>query len=499
MTTIADRAAVVAADLSPTDKIPVHRTGQPGGNSLTLANFAQYLNGSVAIATNNPVANMVGDGVTDNYAIWNTLIAAYTNIFIPSGDYLFSQPMAIPAFRTVLGAGHDVLVSNGGTLIRGTAGQACAIKIDPGQDTQVNLGNLCIVGAADSGLKTGSAGGCASSFIHDIRVAGTFDIGFEFGLTFGCTLQNLYVIGSAVIADACFVAAADFNANVCNNWYASNICPINLRIEGNGHGNTFNAMTLQGGTIGLYLKKGYALTFNGLYSEACTKGVEIGSVGDSVVAVTFNSCIFDSSAAGIACVDIVAGTTIVFNSPKFEIFNSYTQVTVTPTGGGGSGALLRARVKADGTIHSVHVVRPGTGYTSAPSIGFSGGGGSGATATSSVGSGGITGVTVTGAGSGYSSNGKPIATIRYRDAFAVTLIAPNSNDGGGATYATVLRDASASSNARITILNSGSGRNSAGSFDADMRGAQGYGYQHYIEERDSSGTMVQWSYVPPAV
>ena len=43
MTTIWDRTAAVAADLAATDKIPVHRTGQPGGNSIVLSEFGAYL------------------------------------------------------------------------------------------------------------------------------------------------------------------------------------------------------------------------------------------------------------------------------------------------------------------------------------------------------------------------------------------------------------------------------------------------------------------------
>jgi len=499
MTTIQDRAAVVAADLSPTDKIPVHRTGQPGGNSITLANFSQYLNGSVAIATNNPVANMVGDGVTDNLSIWNTLAAAYTNIFIPAGDYLFSGPMEIPIRHTVLGAGHHTLAANGGTLIRGTSGQTCVIHINTGGDTEVNFGNVCIVGAADVGLLTGDSADCVESYIHDIRIAGTFNIGFSFRLTFGCHLRNLFVVGSATIADACFVTKGAFNANTCDNWYTSNTCPVNFRIEDDGNGDTFNNMTAQGGDIGLYLKKGHSLTFNGFYSEACEKSVEIGVAGDTVTGITFNSGLFSGSAAGIACVDIVDARNIVFNAPKFELFNSYADVTVTPSGGGGSGAVLRARVNATGEVHSVIIVRPGTGYTSAPSIGFSGSG-SGATATSGVGGGAITSVTVTAPGSGYTSNGACIASVRYHNCGRVVLIAPSTNEAATnpASYSTILRTSGAASSSRVTIVSGVSSRNVTTAATSDMRGAQGYGYQHYVEELDSTGTEVRWSYVPPA-
>lgn len=54
-------------------------------------------------------------------------------------------------------------------------------------------------------------------------------------------------------------------------------------------------------------------------------------------------------------------------------------------------------------VLGVTVVSPGTGYTSAPTVTFSGGGGSGAAATATVANGRITGFTVTNGGSGYSS------------------------------------------------------------------------------------------------
>lgn len=63
----------------------------------------------------------------------------------------------------------------------------------------------------------------------------------------------------------------------------------------------------------------------------------------------------------------------------------YTSVpTVAFSGGGGSGAVATAVLSA-GTVVSVNVTDPGTGYTSAPTVAITGGGGSGATATSTVG------------------------------------------------------------------------------------------------------------------
>ena len=57
-----------------------------------------------------------------------------------------------------------------------------------------------------------------------------------------------------------------------------------------------------------------------------------------------------------------------------------TAPTVTFSGGGGSGAAATAYI-AGGAVIAVVMTNEGSGYTSAPTIGFTGGGGSGATAT----------------------------------------------------------------------------------------------------------------------
>jgi len=58
--------------------------------------------------------------------------------------------------------------------------------------------------------------------------------------------------------------------------------------------------------------------------------------------------------------------------------------TVSFSGGGGSSAAATATIDSDGKVNGVAVTNQGTGYTSAPTVAFSGGGGSGATATAST-------------------------------------------------------------------------------------------------------------------
>ena len=71
-----------------------------------------------------------------------------------------------------------------------------------------------------------------------------------------------------------------------------------------------------------------------------------------------------------------------------NVGNGGTGYTSAPTvafsGGGGSGAVATATIDSEGRVNGVAVTNRGTGYTSAPTVSFSGGGGSGATATATT-------------------------------------------------------------------------------------------------------------------
>lgn len=58
--------------------------------------------------------------------------------------------------------------------------------------------------------------------------------------------------------------------------------------------------------------------------------------------------------------------------------------TVVFTGGGGAGAAATATINADGEVNGVAVTDSGTGYTGKPTVSFTGGSGSGAIATASI-------------------------------------------------------------------------------------------------------------------
>jgi hypothetical protein len=72
---------------------------------------------------------------------------------------------------------------------------------------------------------------------------------------------------------------------------------------------------------------------------------------------------------GVASITVTSGGSGYTSAP-----------TVSFTGGGGTGAVATTWV-AGGQVTSVEVTNPGSGYTSAPTVNFTGGGGGGATAT----------------------------------------------------------------------------------------------------------------------
>ena len=107
-------------------------------------------------------------------------------------------------------------------------------------------------------------------------------------------------------------------------------------------------------------------------------------------------------------------------SPVTGVFTTlsgigYTSApTVSFSGGGGTGAAATASLTsapgwvyngsvAIGVVSAITVNTGGSGYTTAPTVSFSGGGGSGATATATISGGAVTGFTITNCGSGYTA------------------------------------------------------------------------------------------------
>jgi len=92
----------------------------------------------------------------------------------------------------------------------------------------------------------------------------------------------------------------------------------------------------------------------------------------------------------------VSGGTVSTNTIEYA---------ATYAAGDGTGAITEAGIfdTIGSKVDDIAVSAGGTGYTSAPTVTFTGGGGTGATATATVSGGVVTAVTVTGVGSGYTS------------------------------------------------------------------------------------------------
>ena len=111
---------------------------------------------------------------------------------------------------------------------------------------------------------------------------------------------------------------------------------------------------------------------------------------DTYARIQDTSLTFSSPVKGIASLALTAGGTGYSSVP-----------TVGFTGGGGSGAAATAIIS--GVVSSLALGQGGTGYGTGTTVSITGGGGSGATATATVSGGAVTSLTLTNPGSGYTS------------------------------------------------------------------------------------------------
>lgn len=160
--------------------------------------------------------------------------------------------------------------------------------------------------------------------------------------------------------------------------------------------------------------------------------------------------------------------------------SGYTSApTIAFTGGAGSGAAATATITKG--VFSFTSLVGGTGYTVAPTISFTGGAGTGAAATATVAAGIITAINVTSNGSGYTSaptvvitpvsggSGASATAVLSGYVNAITLTAPGTAytsaptigfSGGAGTGASATAVISGAVNS-LTIVNGGSGYTSA--------------------------------------
>jgi hypothetical protein len=154
---------------------------------------------------------------------------------------------------------------------------------------------------------------------------------------------------------------------------------------------THNAATADGGGISMENAPGstpWTLTVNNSvisFNSAGDAGGGIDTDGKGKVFINAGTVIADNTTlnqgAGI-WLDAITGAVDTLTLTNGGA--GYTSApTVVFTGGGGSGAVANATISG-GTVTALTIINSGTGYTSAPTVTLIGGGGTGATATATV-------------------------------------------------------------------------------------------------------------------
>jgi uncharacterized repeat protein (TIGR01451 family) len=104
---------------------------------------------------------------------------------------------------------------------------------------------------------------------------------------------------------------------------------------------------------------------------------------------------------------------------------------------------------ATNTITTVNVTNGGSGYVTAPSVSFTGGGGSGAAGTAIISGGAVIGVTMTNGGTGYTT--APTVVFGGGTAAATAQLTPVAVSGGGAILTFNIGTLAAGTSSSITI------------------------------------------------
>ena len=185
----------------------------------------------------------------------------------------------------------------------------------------------------------------------------------------------------------------------------------------------------------------------------CPAGIKVGSDTNIYVASARTNRILQYSADGSVVAIFADGAGIenpqgIAFSPAFDYLYVANQgrnnilripVTVSPTGG----------------VALLAVTTPGSGYTSVPNVGFSGGGGSGAAATALLAATGLDTVTVGTAGSGYTA--PPFVTAVGGGGSGATFLATLTGIPGGIASITTTNPGSDYTSAPTLSITGGGG------------------------------------------
>ncbi|MBI5768012.1 MAG: PD40 domain-containing protein [Verrucomicrobia bacterium] len=218
----------------------------------------------------------------------------------------------------------------------------------------------------------------------------------------------------------------------------------------NGAATTLNDYNGGTGHIGLTLTSTTATSIV-LGSQSVTiPSITAGSTGSVTVSFTVPTSYsqagtyFASAKFGFAPGSTATGTATLSAAVTEVVLTAfgsgYTSApTVSFTGGGGGSGAAGTAIVANGAVIAVHLTAAGSGYTSAPTVSFTGGGGSGATATAQI-VGSVASIAVAGAGSGYGNT--PDILI-------------SGGAGGSGAAASLSRNAATTGVGTVTVTNAG--------------------------------------------
>jgi len=189
--------------------------------------------------------------------------------------------------------------------------------------------------------------------------------------------DNLALTGALTIAINDEVVQETHNLVVASgkNWVADRMKGANSAMSHMAIGTGTTAAAAANTALVTELERNALTVAGGTVTANAIAYATTFDAGDGTGAIT-EAGLFDTVGSKVDDIAVSAGGSGYTSAP-----------TVTFTGGAGSGATATA-VVSGGEVTSVTVTAGGTNYTSAPTIGFTGGGGSSAAASASMKEGG---------------------------------------------------------------------------------------------------------------
>lgn len=458
------------------------------------------------------------DGATINAALSSDLSAQLEC----NSRYYTNVTIEVAKDASFTGCGVNTLITGVGTIA------GAIVQVSPVSSSVSNVGTYQLVGnfqitggtatnAVMAGSSTQDYGPFIGVHLFNIWVSGgTYTDTFWFNTFFNNEVDNLIANESYTVSDSCFHFDGAVNANTFNTLLANCGAPYgfymqNTKETSGSTGNTFNALTAEGGCpglgssatcAGLYVGAGFeAATFNGFYSENVLHPVVLGNEADNqtCTTITFNSPIVGGPASvqsnQVALVDIDDCASVTFVSPRFLVYPIGSAAPLTFSGGGCSSEPAGVAIpNPSGVIRAVTLTYPGAGCTSAPTVTI-GGSGTGASISATEAGGVVTAITLTSGGTGYSLSTGAIVPVVYND-YGVKIpmiINPYCYDGGDVSCWPWIVHASGAASG-VDIEGDDFTAPSHYSTPADLRYTTGN--QHYLSYLDSSGTTHILSVVP---